>query len=431
MLQQLLIVPYIRFVSFLAKKQLAKCKGAVTIGIAGSVGKTSAREIIISFLTPHIGDNYKIIGSHRNPFATALEAFEIPVKKYAWYVQPFIFLRILYRYFMDWHPYEYFFVDMSITSTEFPHNADAILNIIVPDVLVILNFDPINSYLPTLHTNIGPAEYIEFSKKLLGQEHAKVIERVKDIHKVFIAADAVPYINHKLTKNARIIGTQDEFVIAEGGNTVNGFSGVIKYNTKRYNITISKDILPQDGLKNLEAAAKITELLGFDIAKSVHFIDTLFKTPEGLSKVSTQHNVTIINSSGSTNFTSAKAMLSVMKTINRGNRRRRVVILGDFCGYPNKLLPYLHEKIVAEAIKVSDILILLDEHMRDYGIPRAKDLGFDINENLFWFQNEKQLSFHIHNLIHEHDIILVEANMNKRSYENLINSIFKPVKESN
>jgi len=51
--------------------------------------------------------------------------------------------------------------------------------------------------------------------------------------------------------------------------------------------------------------------------------------------------------------------------------------------------------------------------MLRYGLPMAKELGLTVNENVFWFKNGKQLSFHIKNIVEEGDIVLFEGSQNE------------------
>jgi hypothetical protein len=50
--------------------------------------------------------------------------------------------------------------------------------------------------------------------------------------------------------------------------------------------------------------------------------------------------------------------------------------------------------------------------MKEFGIPAAEEAGMVLNENLYWFENGRQLSFHINEVVERNAIVLFEGSQN-------------------
>lgn len=400
---------------FLAKIQLSKNPDALIIGVTGSTGKSSCKETIVAFLTPHVGDKLKYTGSGNSDIGICYEILGLPVKKYSTIGFISILFRAIWKVLTFWETYDIFVVEMGIDSPYKPNNMTALLEIIRPHIGVFISAGTVHGHAfdhlvdPTL-----TGEERTFAiKKLIANEKFNLIRSLKDRTHGFIAHEIVPLLENDDIKESRVIGTGEDFSLAEGGNTLQGFMGTVKYKNKRYKVEIPNFVLPPQALINLEAATKIVDLLKFDLEKSYRMLPTLLRIEPGRSSILPGIEKTIIiDSSYNANLDAAKGLLNALKDMTKHKRRRRVVVLGEL-RENGSLSQKIHEELVEEAVKVADLLILTNTEMLKFGIPKAKELGFEMNDNLFWFKNGKQLSYHIKNMIEENDVILFEGSQNE------------------
>ncbi|WKZ29942.1 MAG: cyanophycin synthetase [Candidatus Dojkabacteria bacterium] len=383
--------------------------------MTGSTGKSSCKETLVAFLTPHVGEKLKYTGSGNSDIGICYEILGLPVKKHS----TLGFIGTLFKAFWQvltfWEQFDVFVVEMGIDSPYRPNNMTALLRIIRPHVGVFISVGTVHGFAfdHLVDPTLTGEERNTAIKKLIANEKFNLIRSLENRSHGFVAHDIVSFLPSEDLKNVRIIGTGQDFSLVEGGNTLQGFSGVVKYKNKRYTVEIPNYVLPPQALLNLEAATKILDLLKFDLDKSYRMLPTLLRIEPGRSSILPGIEKTvIIDSSYNANIDAAVGLLHAMRDMTKHKRRRRVVVLGEL--RENGLLTQkIHEDLIEEAVKVADLLILTNTEMLKYGIPKAKELGFAMNENLFWFKNGKQLSYHIKNMIEENDVILFEGSQNE------------------
>jgi UDP-N-acetylmuramoyl-tripeptide--D-alanyl-D-alanine ligase len=145
---------------------------------------------------------------------------------------------------------------------------------------------------------------------------------------------------------------------------------------------------------------------------SINELPKNFSLEPGRSSLLPGNKETIIlDSSYNANPFAAKELFLLLKELAKPERRNRIIVLGDLRELGNTA-PSVYADIVKEAAKVADTLILTNDSMREYGIPAAEQAGMILNENLYWFTNGKQLSFHINEMVDPKAVVLFEGSQN-------------------
>lgn len=134
---------------------------------------------------------------------------------------------------------------------------------------------------------------------------------------------------------------------------------------------------------------------------------------EGLMKFSpTKDRQDIINTDRFTIINdvynaSPDSMIASLKVLDMYRNSRRVAILGD-CLEMGDFAEFGHRKIGKEAIDKCDIIITVGDSSKYIGI-EAKERGFDLS-NVYQFDTKDELFKELENIISNGDIVLVKAS---------------------
>ena len=135
-------------------------------------------------------------------------------------------------------------------------------------------------------------------------------------------------------------------------------------------------------------------------------------TAKRMEIIHLKNNVTIINDSYNASYESMKASI---KSLNNMNGKRKIAVLGDMFEL-GSFSEKLHRDVGTEIVKNKlDKLLLIGEYAKFIG-NEAEKRGYN-KENIVYFNNKKELIDNLKNIMKEDDIILIKASKGMKLYE--------------
>lgn len=361
--------PYILVSSTLqAIKDLAEfyrsTLGVKVVGVTGSVGKTTTKEMIAAVLE----QKYNVLktkGNFNNEIGLPLTIFKIKKE------------------------HEVAVLEMGISDFGEMHRLSKIAK---PDICVITNIG--TCHLENLHNREGvlkaKAEIFDYidpdgSAVLNGDDDLLVtIEKNNNFHKFFYG-----------------IGNKNQ-IYADNiqSNGLNGTNFDILYEDKRINIELT--VPGEYMIYNALAAAAVARQLGLSDRQIKKGIEA-FETMTGRARFIKKDFITIIDDCYNANPMSMKAAIDTLS----GAEGRRVCILGDMFELGDDTKKFHRQTGEYASEKNTDIIICIGSLSR-YMYEGA--LSKNNHSKIYYFETKEELMIHLLELIKEKDTILVKAS---------------------
>lgn len=398
----------------LSKLELAKHRNSLIIGITGSSGKTSCKEMLVAFLKPHYKDNLKYTRLGNSETRIPFEILNIPVRHYKIWEFPLVLIQGLFTVLKQSRKYDVFVIEYGIDGPHSPVNMEYLLSIVKPDIALLLSVTSVHGdkFEKEIGSDVPVVKHVEAIERKIAAEKFKLLQAVSDKKRAFLTKQAASFLDPKLYEGMTIVDDATSVHISQWENTSSGLA--ISLSTPKGEIsTIISDVaLPISSQQNVKFAVAVTTLLKKDVKMSLNKLSENYILEPGRSSLLPGLNGTIIlDSSYNANPYAAKELFPLVKELAKKGRRKKIIVLGDFREL-GSTTPQLYREIIKEAVKYTDILILTNTLMKEYGIPAAEDAGMVLNENLYWFENGKQLSFHINEVVEKNAIVLFEGSQN-------------------
>ena len=307
----------------------AYCRSKYTskvVGVTGSVGKTTTREMISCALASNI-PTFSTSGNMNSQIGVPITISKI-----------------------NDTPSEAAVIEMGISE---PGGMDKLTQIVKPDIAVV--------------TIIGKA-HIEFlgSKEGIRDEKLRIIGRMSEDGAVFLNADdpMLFALKGKLPVKTFFYGTNPEadyraenIVFENGYNTYTFVHGKDK-------LIVNLNVLGQHNVLNSLAALAVSDYMGLDLVKAARS----FETFEGMRQkvISTDKGYTIIDDSYNASPDSMKAAINVLRDMDVIGKR--IAVLGDMFelgpdgdNYHKEVGEYINTTKLPSGKPVIDMLITIGE----------------------------------------------------------------------
>lgn len=340
------------------------------IGVTGSTGKTSTKDVIAAFLS-HKYKVFKTKGNFNSEIGLPLMIFELTKE------------------------FDVAVLEMGMSNLGEIHN---LAKTAIPDMAVITNIGL--SHLENLKTqdNILKAkmeitDYFNDKNVLVVNGEDEFLQKVKD--KCF-KIEKIGY-NHEYDVYATNI------ILRENSTEFTAHS-----NGKEY--TFNLPMAGKHNVLNSMLAIQIALNLGVSFEEMEKGLKNLEATSMRL-QILKQEKITIINDCYNASPDSMKSSIDVLETYKNG---RRVAILGDMYELGSKTKE-AHKKIGEYAAGKVDYLIAIGENKDEF-----KD-GYK-SESIITFSSKEQFLKEINKFISENDIILVKASRGMR-FEEIVNEL--------
>ncbi len=414
MVKNILKNAYLAIIKFLATKEMQKHKEAQVIGITGSSGKSSCKSLVVAFLKPHYGTRLKYCEKGNSETGIPYEILNIPVKNYQMTEYLGVLLKAIWNFLFSKQEFDVFVIEYGIDGPEKPYNMEYLLEIVKPDIAVLLSISGVHGFrfekdIPESVTGNTRQHLIA---KGIASEKVKLLQAVPNKKKAFYSEQSSKFLEEKQISGMTQLSESDSVKIKQWKNTSKGCTISCDIHSEVYTATLPEVALANSTKDNFLFAIYVTLLLkknlqtSFDTLAHNYYVD-----PGRASLLPGIRGTLILDSSYNANELAVSKLFSIVDEIAKDESRKRCIVLGEFREL-GSVSPEVHERIVKEATKHADTLILTNNIMREVGIPVAEEAGFTLNENLFWFENGKQLSYHITELVDDESIILFEGSQN-------------------
>lgn len=406
---------YLRALRFLSKIELRKNKNATIIGITGSSGKSTSKELLVGLLKPHYKERLKYTKKGNSETGIPYEILNIPVRHYKMWEYPWVLLKGISTIFFSHQHYDVFVIEYGIDSPHSPQNMEYLLSIVKPHIGVLLSISPVHGsqFEDAISSSITGEARLHEVNQSIALEKAKLLSSIPHMNNALVTQQAAAYISTESLKHMTVITSKDvENTIAEWENTSEGISFAVNTSKGKISTFIPNIVLPSAAKMTITIAVRILSLLKKDLRTSLAKLPENYSPDPGRSTLLPGlENSVIIDSSYNANPMAAVELFSVCKEVARKGRRKKIIVLGDLREL-GTVERQEYERVVTAAAKASDILILTNSNMKNFGIPAAEQAGKTLNENLYWFENGKQLSFHILEVIEPQSVVLFEGSQN-------------------
>ena len=399
----------------LAKKKLRRMNAKI-IGITGSVGKTSCKEMVADILERkyRVLKNKKSYNSEFGLLLTILHQNSGFSSVSSWLK---ILTKSFFRAYFTRDKYDFLVLEMGVDKAG---DMDFLTNIAKPDIGIMTAIKPV-------HMAKGQFENLN----AIFNEKKKIFDAIdKDgtalitLDDSYLAELAISnYKCHKLTygffKKASVKATN--FEQTEKGIIFNvEYEGdSYQFRTKlfgKYQISL---LLP----------AVLTGLLTKVPVDEIQQALENFELPPGrMSLIKGIKDILILDSSYNASPQAVKEAMKILDFFGKKRNKRRVFVFGNM----NELGEYsqdLHKKIGFEIPKYTDILITVGEDVK-YAAKAAIKNGMSRN-NVHSFKNANEAVKHYKKIMKNEDIILVKGSQNKVRLEFFVKAIMASPKDAN
>ena len=177
----------------------------------------------------------------------------------------------------------------------------------------------------------------------------------------------------------------------------------IIYQGKTYNVIVP--VGGQHFIYNCLCAIVVGLEYGIEIEEIIKGISEFQLTKRRMEVLRNDNNVTIINDSYNASYESMKAALEY---ISKVDSNKKIAVLGDVLEL-GKFSKQMHDKIGEEVVKNQiDVLITVGKEAENIS-NRAVELGMSSN-NVHHFNNNKDAADFIKQIANENDIVLIKAS---------------------
>lgn len=183
-------------------------------------------------------------------------------------------------------------------------------------------------------------------------------------------------------------------------------------NTQEEKISLNVPVAGEHFILNALCATAVGKLLGLNQEQIKNGIENFQLTAKRMEIKHLKNNILLINDSYNASYESMKAAIVSLK--NR-KAKRKIAVLGDMFEL-GEFSEKLHREVGKEIYLNSiDLLYLIGENARYIG-EEAEDCGYDTN-NIHYFKNKEDLLKELNKTIQEDDVILLKASNGMKLFE--------------
>lgn len=406
-----IILEYIRLIAKIA----LKLHTPKVIGITGSVGKSSCRDMIYSGIKDHV--SVKVIEKGNSEIGIPLGIVGLSVHENT--LLEWLKMLILMPFRLSYLKHtEYLIIEMGIDEPDSPKNMEYLLTIVQPYIAIFLNTYAVHTmqFDKTVAPEYIGKKRVEEIVKQIAHEKGKIITQSyakygiinRDDHNI---SHIVEHMERKIILNSFGKSEKNDVCYGDYELTPHGtvFHLFLKSKKKEeIQIKIRGFLLPQVYQEVLAAAILVGKILHIPQNLMVRSLEENFRLPPGRATLFDGiQNSIIIDSSYNASRHAVLAFLHMVAELKKTTHRPVVFLFGDMRELGNETA---HEhKIIAHAIsEVADYAYCIGPCTKQYVIPIIQDKVKSVR----WFENALQLGEYVKTHLPEDAILLVKGSQN-------------------
>lgn len=391
--------------SRIAKRRLVQIKPKI-IGVTGSVGKTGAKEAIVSVLERRF-----VVKKSEKNFNTDFGAILTILDQKSGYGSASSWLRILFSSIVDSFkkpaPYDILVMEMGVDK---PGDMKEILDVISPDIMVFLN-------VKDVHRNEGQFP----NKEAIFEEKSRACAAVPHGGWVVLNIDDnfVRQLVDKLPASTIKIGECEGADIRAKNikSSSKGLAFTLCYEDKEIPVLLP-NLLGECHIALVLSAVAIGFLNGLPWKTIEAGLESFVLPPGRMNKIEGIKHSTIIDSSYNASPDSVEEALKVLNMFHG----RRVAALGSM-NELGELSESAHIKIGKLAAEHADMLIAVGEYAKEMaeGAHRAGMSASMIHQ----FKTSKDCGAFLSGILERGDTVLIKGSQNKVRMEHCVKMCMK------
>lgn len=348
------------------------------IGVTGSVGKTSTKDIIASV----VSKKYKTLktqGNNNNNIGL-----------------PFTILKL--------KDHEAAVIEMGMNHLK---EISLLTKIAKPTISIITN-------IGTSHIgNLGSRENILKAKLEILEGMDKPLLLINNDNDLLHNY----YENNKLNLDIKTYGIKNESDIMASNICLNENSSKFKCKISKKNKEITVPVGGEHFVLNSLCAIEVGKLLNIEDKKIIEGIEEFKLTKKRMDIDILRNGVTIINDSYNASFESMQASLKYLSDLKN---KRKIAILGDMFELGD-FSEKLHKKVGMEVVNNKiDILICSGKNAK-FIVEEALSQGMNKN-NIYYFEKKEKILELLYNIMKKDDAIIFKASNGMRFF-NLVEDL--------
>lgn len=395
----------LKTLQFFARQRLKKIRPKI-VGVTGSAGKTSAKEVIYEVLSRR----YTTKKSEKNlnsDFGTVLTILDLKTGHSSVFAWIQILLRAFVESFKKPAKYEFLILEMGVDK---PGDMDEMLKVVKPEVMVFLNVK---------NVHLGEGHFP--NRQAIFSEKSRACGAVsKDGWVVLNHDDAfVKQLEGHLPAHTVTIGTEEgsDLRATDVHMDLDGLQFKLHYEDKEMPVILPHVLGKQHTTMVLAAIA-----VGFIQGLSWKIIDTAlqeYRLPPGrMNKIEGKNGSLIIDSSYNASPDTTAAALEILSMFHG----RKIAALGTM-NELGDLSESEHIKIGKIAAEHADMLLAVGDHAKELA-EGAQRGGMSVSM-IHTFRTSKEAGYFLENILEKNDIVLVKGSQNKVRMEHLVKICMK------
>lgn len=400
----------LKTLQFFAKRKLNKIQPTI-VGITGSAGKTSAKEVIYEVLSRRF-ETKKSEKNLNSEFGTVLTILDLK----SGYSSAIAWGKILFQAVMDAFKtpkkYELLVLEMGVDK---PGDMDEVLKVVKPDIMVFLNVK--NVHLGEGHFPNRQAIFSEKSKAAAAVS--------KDGWVVLNHDDAfVKQLEGHLPAHAVTIGTEEgsDLRAVDVKMDLKGLQFTLQYEDKEMPV-ILPHVMGKQHVSMTLAAVAVGFIQGMPW-KAIDLALREYRLPPGrMNRIDGKNGSLIIDSSYNASPDTTGAALEILSMFHG----RKIAALGTM-NELGSLSESEHIKIGKIAAEHADMLLAVGERAKE--LAEGAQRGGMSASMIHTFKNSKEAGQFLSNILEKHDIVLAKGSQSGVRMEHLVKACMKDPAEA-
>lgn len=390
------------------------------IGIAGSVGKSSTRNI----LNAGLKDKFKTkVVSGNSETGVPLGILGLPIEGYdkaSWVKSlakaPFSIFNLKGT--------QYLIVEMGIDDPFPPKNMSYLLTIIKPDMAIDLNATATHTQQFEKLLGKRTKNSSDFLLEKIAEEDSKIITNGYTKVGIYNADDLKLSTVIRRTAPKEVVtlltfGSDESNTVSYAGYEITTKKTKFSYRVpterggRTVGISFSGRLLPQASAESFAAVLAVSYALRLEYEEVIDSIERNFTIPKGRSSLLEGiKNSIIVDSSYNSSKSTVLSFLAMARILKEKTDRPVVFLMGDMRELGNESKRE-HEQVAQALLPIVDELHCVGNQTLEYVIPLVKNAPGRVKpKKIEWYKNAVQAGLHLKESLPQNAILLVKGSQN-------------------